>query len=370
MQQLADPGEELGVQRLIEAERGADALELLRRCVFAGQRCGGISGRQPQQQKHEQRHHAHYRDGDEDAAKQISEHLDPTQCDNRRRRSSRTHIPAAAYQVSKSRANAAKVGTHASVANSPAISRPRSARLSTSMCSLSVCASAPRTPRPSNVGTPIAPVKLPSEPPPALPWGNSRPISRAIPRALSYSAMVPASGSQTGRVTPRGTLQDTSLALPDSASMRSTPRSRSAWRLAMLSASPVQVVATQLTHWPPCTMPTEKVQSSVVMASMAMIWRAISRIAERPEESVAPAWLGLPVSSRLRRAIAYRPVTTPWLARPGSGTSTYLLRLASASMMSRVEGVPTSSSGVNNTVIGSGVVNAARANCRIASSVR
>ena len=31
------------------------------------------------------------------------------------------------------------------------------------------------------------------------------------------------------------------------------------------------------------------------MPSMAMIWRAISRIAERPEESVAPAWLGLPV---------------------------------------------------------------------------
>ena len=116
--------------------------------------------------------------------------------------------------------------------------------------------------------------------------------------------MVPASGSHTGRVTPRVTLKVTSLAVPDSASIRSTPRSRSAWRLAMLSASPVQVVATQLTHWPPCTMPTEKVQSSVVMPSMAMIWRAISRIAERPEDSVAPAWLGLPIASRLNRAIA------------------------------------------------------------------
>ena len=72
----------------------------------------------------------------------------------------------------------------------------------------------------------------------------------------------------------------------------------------MLSASPVQVVATQLTHCPPCTMPTLNVQSSVVMPSIAMIWRAISRIAERPEESVAPAWLGLPVASRLNRAIA------------------------------------------------------------------
>src|SRR6266404_3687749 len=87
-------------------------------------------------------------------------------------------------------------------------------------------------------------------------------------------------------------------------------------------------------------------------------------------ESVAPAWLGLPMASRLKRAMAYRPVTTPLLRRPGSGTSTYLLRAASASMMSRVDGVPTSSSGVNSTVIGSGVVNAATASCRIASRVR
>ncbi|MND05421.1 hypothetical protein D3C83_262010 [compost metagenome] len=72
----------------------------------------------------------------------------------------------------------------------------------------------------------------------------------------------------------------------------------------MLSASPVQVVATQLTHCPPCTMPTEKVQSADVMASMARICRAISRIAERPEDSVAPAWLGLPTASRLKRAMA------------------------------------------------------------------
>src|ERR1700757_3395647 len=112
--------------------------------------------------------------------------------------------------------------------------------------------------------------------------------------------MVPASGSHTGRVTPRVTLNVTSLEVPDRASMRSTPRSRSAWRLAMLKASPVQVVATQLTHWPPCTMPTEKVQSSVVMPSIAMICRAISRIAERPEDNVAPAWLGFADSFEIK----------------------------------------------------------------------
>src|SRR6266404_7288495 len=83
--------------------------------------------------------------------------------------------------------------------------------------------------------------------------------------------MVPASGSQSGRVTPRVTLKVTSLLVPDSASIRSTPLSRSAWRLAMLSASPVQVVATQLTHCPPCTMPTEKVQSDVVMPSIDLL---------------------------------------------------------------------------------------------------
>src|SRR5216683_2253971 len=44
--------------------------------------------------------------------------------------------------------------------------------------------------------------------------------------------MVPASDSHTGRVTPRVTLKVTSLAVPESASIRSTPRSRSAWRFA------------------------------------------------------------------------------------------------------------------------------------------
>ena len=54
-------------------------------------------------------------------------------------------------------------------------------------------------------------------------------------------------------------------------------------------------------------------------------------------------------------------------ARPGSGTSTYLCRAASASIRSRVEGEPTSSSEVNSTVTGSPVAIPARANCRMAS---
>ena len=82
-------------------------------------------------------------------------------------------------------------------------------------------------------------------------------------------ARVRASGSHTGRVTVRVTSKRTSFSWPASASMRSTPRSRSAWRLAMLSTCAVQVVATQLTHSPPRMTPTLKVQSSVVMSSIS-----------------------------------------------------------------------------------------------------
>ena len=72
----------------------------------------------------------------------------------------------------------------------------------------------------------------------------------------------------------------------------------------MLNASPAQVVATQLTHWPPWTMPTEKVQSGCGHAVDRDDLGGPSRIAERPEDSVAPAWAGLPMASRLKRAIA------------------------------------------------------------------
>ncbi len=74
MQQLVDPGEELHIERLVEAEGGADALELGGRCIVAGEDGGGIARRDPQQQEHEQRHHAHHGNGSEHAANEISEH--------------------------------------------------------------------------------------------------------------------------------------------------------------------------------------------------------------------------------------------------------------------------------------------------------
>ena len=53
MQQLVYPGEELLVKRLVQTKRGADALQLLRARVVAGQNGGGIARGQAQQQKHE-----------------------------------------------------------------------------------------------------------------------------------------------------------------------------------------------------------------------------------------------------------------------------------------------------------------------------
>ena len=116
--------------------------------------------------------------------------------------------------------------------------------------------------------------------------------------------MQPASGSQTGRVTPRVTVKRTPSSSPDKASIRATPRSRSACRFAMLSACPRQTVGTQFTHCPPETTPVETVQSASDSASMARIFRAIARIAERPSWGEAPAWLGRPRASSSKRAMA------------------------------------------------------------------
>ena len=131
------------------------------------------------------------------------------------------------------------------------------------------------------------------------------PIVFAIRLAVSYSAMVLAFGSHTGRVTPRETMKRPDSSSPlVSASMRSTPPSRSLWRLAMLSASPAQALDTQFTHWPPWITPTLNVQASVVIPSICGIISAMMRIAERPSLSREPAWLGRPMALRLKRAIA------------------------------------------------------------------
>ena len=106
MQQLADPGEELGVAAA--RSRPSEVrmlLKLLRRRILAGQDRGGIARRQPQQQEHEQRNHAHHGNGGQHAAKQISEHRCSV-TNVATAHSSRHSVcsPQVAYQFSKSRA--------------------------------------------------------------------------------------------------------------------------------------------------------------------------------------------------------------------------------------------------------------------------
>ena len=75
MQQLADPGEELHVDRLVRVRARCGCVRAARasRCRRPGS-AAGSPGRQPQQQEHEQRHHAHHGNGGEDTTEQISEH--------------------------------------------------------------------------------------------------------------------------------------------------------------------------------------------------------------------------------------------------------------------------------------------------------
>ncbi len=72
----------------------------------------------------------------------------------------------------------------------------------------------------------------------------------------------------------------------------------------MLSASAVQVAATQFTHWPPPITPTLNVQSARGHGVDRHDLRAIARMAERPSLRRAPAWLGRPVARRSNRAMA------------------------------------------------------------------
>ena len=81
------------------------------------------------------------------------------------------------------------------------------------------------------------------------------------------------------------------------------------------------------------------------MASTAMIWCAISRMALRPSWWRRPAWEGRPRVRIVNSPAPFLAVTILPPSRAGSVTSTYLLRLASASMAAREVGLPTSSSG-------------------------
>jgi len=117
--------------------------------------------------------------------------------------------------------------------------------------------------RPSRVGNPHRAVKLQGAAGRRGVEGSSCPIAFARQRAFCTAPMVQNRAPRREGDAARVNVNETSCVRQRS--MRSTPRARSAWRLAMLSASPVRVVATQLTHWPPCKTAERERGSLVVM---------------------------------------------------------------------------------------------------------
>ena len=140
----------------------------------------------------------------------------------------------------------------------------------------------------------MAPVKLPSLPPPEFSCLNGCPKSLASVSAIATSFIVAGDASQTGLVNPNVTFVDTSAAGSFSANIFSIPASRSACFFAIDNTSAVASDETQFTHWPALVTPTENVQSSKLMDSIAIMVSAIFLIAERPSDKRSPAWLGRP----------------------------------------------------------------------------
>src|SRR5262245_3373883 len=102
-------------------------------------------------------------------------------------------------------------GYRPSVSNRPCISRVPGSIEEQSRCSWLVWAPSPSTPRPSSVATPLAAVRLPSEPPPDRPSDSSlRPTSPAIAAALANNSSPPALRPNGGRFRPPVTLISTS----------------------------------------------------------------------------------------------------------------------------------------------------------------
>src|SRR5262249_37739596 len=97
------------------------------------------------------------------------------------------------------------LGPRQSSRSRQARSAARPGKESMTMCSSTACAPAPRAPRPSSVGTPIAAVKLPSLPPPVEPSLSSSGIVRAIARARSNSRAIAGVRSIGGRLKPPST---------------------------------------------------------------------------------------------------------------------------------------------------------------------
>ena len=73
-QDVDQPDEELGEDRLVEPEAVADCRDLLGVCVVARDDRGRVAGREAQHQEHEHRDDQHHRQGGEQAAQDVAEH--------------------------------------------------------------------------------------------------------------------------------------------------------------------------------------------------------------------------------------------------------------------------------------------------------
>jgi hypothetical protein len=109
---------------------------------------------------------------------------------------------AAAWLSSHPQALRKYQGVRHNPASSFAISAVRSDMRSIRMLSFAACAPSPTAPRPSSVGTPMAAVKFPSEPPPLSDSSSSTPSSRASLCAVRKSVTVALERGIGGRLSP------------------------------------------------------------------------------------------------------------------------------------------------------------------------
>ena len=77
-QDVGEPDEELGEDRLVEAEPVADRRDLLGIGVVAGDDRRGIARRQAQHEEHQHRDDQHHRRGRDEAAQDIADHFTST----------------------------------------------------------------------------------------------------------------------------------------------------------------------------------------------------------------------------------------------------------------------------------------------------
>ena len=139
------------------------------------------------------------------------------------------------------------------------------------------------------VGTPKAPLKFPSEPPPMLPCENGRPRFLQTLFVMAKRFNVPSFGSHTGLTTPCSTVNFIPSSFLVRPSIVEDPSSRFLCSFAIDITSAKHSELTQFTHCPPLMTPAENVLSSFDKSSISMILFAISFTADLPALGFIPA---------------------------------------------------------------------------------